>query len=358
MIENLDIVILGAGISGIFTSLQIKNKKVTIFEKPSKNKSNILKRVLVSGNGRCNFFNDNIIKYLPSNLPKDLINKLFNYFDNNGFSYYKNNDGLYYPFFNKSECFYNFLMEEFDKLNHQIIEDEIIRIDYINKVIYSKTRSFKYNKLVIATGGRSYDRDNYSYSLLDSLGIKYYKFTPGLVPIVVKEKVDPALVDNKLKCVVELYIDKKKEYSEDGEIIFKKDGLSGICIFNVAYKINYFLREKNKCEIKIRLNIFSHNNTTSSYEKSINSLPSFLKKIKLINNNYLEYSFANFYDFKYSHTSFGGIDLKELNNSYELVNRKDIFAIGEVLDSNYPCGGYNIGIALLEGLFLGEKLNG
>ena len=358
MNDNLDIVILGAGISGIFTSLQIKNKKVTIFEKPSKHKSNILKRVLVSGNGRCNFFNENIIKYLPSNLPKDLINKLFNYFDTHGFSYYKNNDGLYYPFFNKSECFYNFLMEELKKLNHQIIEDEIIRIDHVNKIIYSKTNSYKYNKLVIATGGRSYDRDNYSYSLLDSLGIKYYKFTPGLVPIIVKEKIDHALVDNKLKCVVELYIDKKKEYSEDGEIIFKKDGLSGICIFNVAYKINYFLRKKTKGEIKIRLNIFSHNNTTSSYEKSINSLPNFLKKIKLINNSYLEYTFSDFYDFKYSHTSFGGISLEELNNNYELVNRNDIFAIGEILDSNYPCGGYNIGIALLEGLYLGEKLNG
>ena len=53
--KKLDIAIIGGGVAGIFTSLHIKNKEVTIFEKESKNKSNVLKRILVSGNGRCNF---------------------------------------------------------------------------------------------------------------------------------------------------------------------------------------------------------------------------------------------------------------------------------------------------------------
>lgn len=356
--KKLDIVILGAGISGLFTSLHIKNKKVYLFEKPSKNKSNVLKRVLVSGNGRCNFFNKKIANYLPKNLNKELINNLFDYFDNNGFSYYVNNEGLYYPFFNKSECLYNFLLTQLRKLNHEIIEEEIIKIDAKNKVIYSKSNSYVFNKLVIATGGRSYDRDNFSYSLIDSLNIKYNKFTPGLCPLVVKEKIEPKLVDNKIKCVASLICNNKIIYSEDGEVLFKKDGLSGICIFNIAFEINKLLRRKIDKEIKIRLYVFSHNGFNSSLEKSNNSLPNFLKGIKFIDNKYLEYTFSDFYDFKFSHTSFGGIDLSEIGNKYEIKKNNDIYAIGEILDNNYPCGGFNIGIGLLEGLFLGTYLNG
>ena len=356
--KKLDIAIIGGGVTGIFTSLHIKNKDVTIFEKKSKNKSNILKRILVSGNGRCNFFNLDIEKYLPSYLNKSYIDKLFNYFDNNGFSYYKNEEGYYYPFFNKSECFYSFLLNELNKTKNKIIEEEILSIDYKNKIIKSNNDSYSFNKLIIATGGRSYDRDDFNYDLISSLDIKYNKFTPGLSPIKVKEKIDKKLIDNKLKCVVEVIHNNKTIYKEDGEVIFKKDGLSGICIFNSAYKINYLIRENKKENIKLRLNIFSHNNTSTTLKESISSLPSFLIDIKLIEEKYLEYTFLDFYDFKYSHTSFGGIDVSEISNSLELKNRKDIYVIGEVVDRNYPCGGFNIGIGLLEGIYLGEIISG
>ena len=355
--EKLDIVIIGAGVAGIFTSLNIKNKQVTIFEKKSRNKSNLLKRVLVSGNGRCNFFNANIEKFLPSYLNGDYIKKLFNYFDNNGFAYFVNEEGYYYPFFNKSECFYNFLINELNKTNHKIIEEEIICIDYKNRVIKSENRLYSYNKLIIATGGRSYDRDDFSYSLLDSLDIDYHHFSPGLCPIVVKEKIDKKLVDNKIQCFVELFYKNKKIYSEDGGVIFKKDGLSGICIFNCAFHINSLLRKGIKDDIKISLDIFSHNNFYTSLSKSYPSFPKFLLGIKLVNERYLEYTFDSLYDFKSSHTSFGGIDIKEISPELELTRRKDIYAIGEVVDRNYPCGGFNIGMALLESIYLGEIIS-
>ncbi len=356
--KKLDIAIIGGGVAGIFTSLHIKNKEVTIFEKESKNKSNVLKRILVSGNGRCNFFNSNIVKYLPRYLEKKYISKLFNYFDSNGFAYYINEEGYYYPFFNKSECFYSFLLNELDRTKYKIIEEEIIHIDYKNKIIKSTKDNYSYNKLVLATGGRSYDRDNYSYDLITDLDIKYNKFTPGLVPIVVEEKIEKSLVDNKLKCIVEVIYDNKSIYKEDGEVIFKKDGLSGICIFNSAFIINSLLRENKKENIKIRLDIFSHNNTSISLDKASNSLPSFLKGIKIIDKRYLEYTFKSFYDFKFSHTSYGGIDISEISKQLELIKRKDIYVLGEVVDRNYPCGGYNIGMALLEGIYLGEILSG
>ena len=52
----MKVVVIGGGISGVIASIYAsKNNEVTILER----NSNLLKKLLLTGNGRCNYFNSN-----------------------------------------------------------------------------------------------------------------------------------------------------------------------------------------------------------------------------------------------------------------------------------------------------------
>lgn len=353
MIKSSDLLIIGASVSSIFPIL-LSNNKVTVIER-----SKLFSRILISGNGRCNFFNENILKdnninklllnKSEKNYPHDVLNYIINDLD---ISYYKDND-LYYPFFNKSECFYNPLINKINKTDTEFIKGEASFINPIKKevtyLVDNKKEIIKYNKLLITTGGFSYLYKQ-DYTLLNSLNVKINNFSPCLCPIVVKEKIPSYLVGLRIKGKVSLLINNKEEYSEVGEVLFKKDGLSGIIIFNITLKINEYLR-KNIKDIKLIIDYSSHdgfeNTSTSSLPKQ---LFSYLKERKLKVNDKLTFTFLKLYPFKESQTSFGGIDLTEINMSnLSLKKYKDIYVAGEVIDLNFKCGGYNIGYNMIEG---------
>ena len=363
-----DVLIIGSGPASLMTAIiASKNRKITILEKDSKN-FKLGKRILVSGNGRANFFNlsllenkelENIYSYQNINYGKEFLKFL----NDNGF-YFVNEDNLLYPLFNRAESLHSFLLDLLNKKNVKIIKGEAIEVKD-NSLIYidsdNKTNSISFNDLVIATGGRSYDRDDFKYNLLNSLNVKYKEFSPCLCPIVVKEKIPAYLADNRLKGKLSLYSGNKKVYEEVGEILFKKDGLSGICVFNSTLVINNLIRD-GKDDIKIHFDYLYNLNQTEIDNLSLSSLPSFLSKYlkdnKLRLDQELIFTFKELYPFKFSQISYGGILLSELDlNDFSLNNNKNIHAIGEILDLNFICGGYNMGMAFIEGYKLGDRLS-
>lgn len=57
---------------------------------------------------------------------------------------------------------------------------------------------------------------------------------PGLVGLMVEKKAIQGLDGLRQKAKVSLYEGTKEVFSEDGEVQFKKDGLSGIVIMNAS----------------------------------------------------------------------------------------------------------------------------
>ncbi|MFA6830512.1 MAG: NAD(P)/FAD-dependent oxidoreductase, partial [Bacilli bacterium] len=73
----------------------------------------------------------------------------------------------------------------------------------------------------------------------------------------------------------------------------------------------------------------------------------------------LVFTFDSLYPFKDSQISFGGILLNQINPKTMMsANNDNIYLIGEVLDQNYPCGGYNMGHSLIDGFTCGKALKG
>ncbi len=361
MAKSFDNLVVGGGIAGLmYAAIKSQKHKVTIIENPSK-KNELGKRILVSGNGRCNFFNSKLLDertfdHFPFDAVKNIVisdgkfysKELFECLISKGLAYRSEGD-LIYPYFNRSECFHSFLLSLINYDNCDFIFSHVDRIDRTFKTVIASDTSYSYKNLVISTGGFSYDRA-VDYSLLDSLNVKYFKLKPALCPVQVVEKIPKYLVGNRLRGVISLFADDKCVYQEDGEVLFKEDGLSGIAIFNSTIWMHKFIDKK----LYITIDFTRSGNDAIDRRIARSNYPEFL--IRYLSENDLNlfkplrFTFKQFYDFKFSQISDGGIDLKVLNpNNMTLSVDDNVQIIGEVLNQNFPCGGYNIGIALIEG---------
>ena len=60
-------------------------------------------------------------------------------------------------------------------------------------------------------------------------------------------------------------------------------------------------------------------------------------------------------DYDYAQITVGGVSLEELTNNFESKLVKSLYFIGEVVDINGDCGGYNLSICFISALKAGES---
>lgn len=398
----MEVYIIGGGASGLVAAIAAAQRgfKVKIIEKNNK----CGKKLLISGNGRANFWNknQNINFYHSSDISLfekifENRNKVLSFFDNIGLIY-REKDGYYYPFTNQSQTLLNALLNKANELNIEIEYDECV-IDILKKnkfIIVTENKKYYADYVVIATGSKAYPKtgsDGFGYEVLKKFGHSLIEVLPSLVQVVgsdtyyniwdgVRSIVNVSLIENG-KII-------KEEY---GEIQFTKYGLSGICVFNLSSLISRGLN-KNKNEI-ISINFVpwfkgSKENfidwLNNQIEKRKNSnlsniLELFLnyKIVKLILNiskiepndnwdninkeilveNIMNFTFRvkNTKDFENAQVCCGGIPLSEINiNSMESLKVKNLYIIGELLDVDGDCGGYNLGFAWMSGIIAGNNI--
>ena len=201
-------------------------------------------------------------------------------------------------------------------------------------------------------------------SLLDSLMVKYNLFEPVLCPLKTKEKIPEYLVGARAFATVKLLENDKEIYCENGEILFKKDGISGISIFdsslyidsnsNKKYKVlvdltkrDNFCIDKNDKSIPLDLMI---NERIAKYliDRYKNSAYEHLDSI--------EFNISGKYELKESQVSKGGILLDEIDlHNMSLKKYSDIYVGGEIIDLSAICGGYNMGLAFITGYKAASK---
>ncbi|MCR5309462.1 MAG: aminoacetone oxidase family FAD-binding enzyme [Bacilli bacterium] len=342
--------IIGGGASGVFAAIRIKelhpNYDVTIFERNDK----LLKKIYATGNGRCNFANSNSIEGAYNNdfaLPilKDFdylaIDK---YFDSIGIKSRKL-DNLYYPYSLSAATVAEKFLKRINVLKIKFVLNAKIDNYTKNKEITVNDTKYTFDMLIFACGGKSssqFGTDGNVYSLLEEHGYKIEKLSPSLCPIKVKENVNK-LDGVRAKAKVYLLSNGKEVYNEVGEVQFRSDALSGIVIFNIAFMINKFNLQANTTSIKIdfvpevdkRINKEEYNSYLNE------KLSSYLVKNNIDIHNAI-FAFKSFYTFDISHVSSGGVSLDEISTNLESKKEKGIYFIGEVLDIDAKCGGYNL----------------
>ena len=251
-------------------------KKVTIIERNSK----CGKKLLLTGNGKCNFWNkkQNITHYHSSSpLIKNFItekrqNSVLSFFDSLGIIY-KEKNNYYYPFTNQALTIYNALLLECQKLGIKIINDitveKIIKEDCF--IINPEKENIKAKTIIIAAGSKAMSKtgsDGLGYTLAKSLGHTIIKPLPSLVQLKGEESYFKNWSGIRSHVLASLYIDNTLIKKEEGEVQLTNYGLSGICIFNLSSLAAKAL-DKNK-KVEISLNFMSFTQNYKDFLKDLN----------------------------------------------------------------------------------------
>ena len=377
--------ILGQGFSGIFLALFLKENNpkidVTIIDK----EETPGRKVLATGNGRCNITNTSLVKEAYNcedalNVVNDFNSEDIIKFLNSLGIFTRTYNNLVYPYSNSAKTFLDFLIARCKERKVKFVNRERL-VDYTleNGKIRVKTQNkiFIFDKFVFACGNAAAPQlggSDQIFTLLEKKGYKVSALRVGLAPIQTEEK--PTTIQNeRVKAIVSLYIDKALVYQENGEVLFKKDGLSGIAIFNCASMIARSKRFK-KCTISLdlmpeydcdklvelltKLNGMSKSSVLSGiftkhvaeYIRKASGIknlfdytPTEIKKLAVTIKN-LVFTYKATFDYKDAQVSVGGVEFSNVDFDLESKKESGIYFAGEILNADGLCGGYNITFAI------------
>ena len=395
--------IIGGGAAGIMAALQIKGHEVHIFERNNR----IGKKLLATGNGRCNYTNLNMGPEYYHGEERDFVKPALNYFGKEEtIDFFKSHlmlstsieNGRTYPVTLKASSVLNLFLRELEKKNIYIHTNYFLRqIEKTKggfKLQFKDEEPFYVDRVVFATGGMSMPvsgSDGNGYRILKSLGHTLVEPFPGLVQVKLKSEFLRHLAGTKVVGEVRLIKDGKVIGREEGDLLFTKYGISGPPILDLSRKVGENLNSKLYMEIPFVNNlekgfesfaVNAFNNSDSTLGEFIEGVcdKKFLrvvealikidkntplkeindslrdKIIKVLHTTRFEVEGLNGYG--ESQVTCGGISTEEVNSeTMESKIIKGLYLIGEALDVDGDCGGYNIQWAFSSAALCGKVLS-
>lgn len=397
----MKVVIIGGGASGITSAITARRKgyDVVVLEK----NSSLLKKLKITGNGHCNYYNEDqdLCHYHSDN--SELISMMINsvnlenvslFFDSIGIIPRIKN-GYYYPFSNQAISVCSSLILEAQKLG--VVLDTDVEVQEVKKSnrfqVITTNGIYEADKVIVSTGGMSYQKtgsDGFGYRELKRLGHNINLLLPGLTPLII---ANPKKEWKGIRTDVSISLleNNKLVRKESGEIQLTEDGISGICTMQLSSYISKGLYLGKDERIKInflpfidedKFFVFMDNRSRKMKNRTVMELLEGVLNYKLIsvilkkeqnliwdkcNNkekesikeNLLSYmvEVVDTKSFDYSQVTLGGVSLLEVNlETMESKKVKDLYITGELLDITGDCGGYNLTIAWITGLIAGECL--
>ncbi len=397
----MKVVIIGGGASGITSAITARRKgyDVVVLEK----NSSLLKKLKITGNGHCNYYNEDqdLCHYHSDN--SELISMMINsvnlenvslFFDSIGMIPRIKN-GYYYPFSNQAISVCSSLILEAQKLG--VVLDTDVEVQEVKKSnrfqIITTNGVYEADKVIVSTGGMSYQKtgsDGFGYRELKRLGHNINLLLPGLTPLII---ANPKKEWKGIRTDVSISLleNNKLVRKESGEIQLTEDGISGICTMQLSSYISKGLYLGKDERIKINFLpfidedeffVFMDNRSRKMKNRTVMELLEGVLNYKLIsvilkkeqnliwdecNNKEREFIKKNLLSymvevvdtksFNYSQVTLGGVSLLEVNlETMESKKVKDLYITGELLDITGDCGGYNLTIAWITGLIAGECL--
>lgn len=350
----MKIAIIGGGACGLLLAslLDIKGLSYTVF-----NQGKVGNKILASGNGRCNIAN---LHYESSNYHNNPLadkivsenqEELFYLFRRLGIYTKADGEGRLYPVSESSQSVLNVLLKH---IHTPIISDTITKVERKSQGYYLNEVYGPYDRLVFACGSTAGYKNGSrpSVPLLSFLKLKTIPFTPSLVGFKTNLKLH-SVAGARCKCMASLYQGNRLIHQEFGEVIFKDNGISGICIMNLS---SYYAHLRGTADCRICLDC-CHGQSYDDYTTVLQ--PKLLNYI--LQNGVDVHAFCipvtGVYDLEFAQVCRGGIDLSELTDGLRLKKDRNIFAGGEMVDVDGVCGGYNLMFAFCCGMVIFKELS-
>ncbi len=395
-----DIAVIGAGASGLVAAIAAVRygaKKVTLIEKMPR----VGKKILSTGNGRCNLSNTTISEndysgdtQLLSYIAKEADN-ITEFFSSIGLLCRKDDSGRIYPYSMSATSVLDALRFSVQAGGAEVICDttvnDILKTNGGFRIVCDDSEIIA-KKIIMAAGGcaaPSLGSSGDGYTLCKKLGHSITKLYPALAPIRTQTELVKAVKGLRTPAVVSLISQGRTVCSEAGEVQFTDGALSGICIFNISAKACEYIGSGEisldtapditdselfsliKSTSKIRSDLTCDELLTGLYHKRIGQailkhagipLTTLCKDIKdkeisAITSKAKDWRFPikAVSDWSLAQVTCGGIPADEVTDSFESTKAHGMYLCGEILNIQGKCGGYNLDWAWKSGYTAGKN---
>ncbi len=401
------VAIIGGGAAGLMAALTAAKTgaDITVYEH---NKS-VGKKILASGNGRCNIINTTayINDYFgadPSFAAYALENMSFNHFEkfchSIGLLLDSKDDGRCYPLSNEAKSVVIAFSEAVKEAGVMVCtEENVTKITKENKqfIVESDQEKKRYDKILIATGSEAAPQlgaTSDGYTFAKAFGHEIEPPYPSLVQLHIDSEIHHKMAGVKTVAEVTLYLNGKPEEKITGDILFTRYGISGLAILDISQKASSALLEFQ--HVSVGLNLlprFNRQALSTLLEKLLNAVPNHTlesalsgvistkivphllkstkiepsklasslntKEIKRLAHQLQDWRFEiiDTHGFKHAEVSGGGVSTAQIDDkTMESKLVEGLYFAGEVIDIVGRRGGYNFNFAWASGMLAGKAM--
>jgi len=401
------IAIIGGGASGLMAALFAARAgaTITLYE----HNSAVGKKILASGNGRCNIINttathEDYAGSDPQFVTYALKQLNFHYFEklclSIGLILDIKEDGRCYPLSNEAKSVLIALKSAVTDAGVTILTEcavTAISKDANGFTVTSTAHKHRYDKVLIATGSEAAPQlgatgDGYVFAR--SFGHEVIPTYPSLVQLHLSSKHPSKMAGVKTVAEVTLYIDGKRNTKATGDILFASYGISGLAILDISQRASNALLHKQRVSLSLNLlpqfdtqtlantldTLFASVPTQTVQNALCGLLPAKIvtylledaqiplstrvstlnpKEVKKLAHLIGEWKFEvnDTHGFKHAEVSGGGVSTAQVNNkTMESKLVEGLYFAGEVLDIVGKRGGYNFNFAWASGMIAGKEM--
>ena len=404
MNRKTDIAVIGGGAAGLIAAITAKRKNTNLSVTLIEGLDRVGKKLITTGNGRCNITNLDLSlshfhgedkEFCRYALSRFGYNEIKEFFESIGVDFVAEGDRVY-PASLQAASVVDALRFECERIGVETVTS--CKITDIKRgadfTLFAEGEKFTARAVIVATGlfsgGDKIGSDGSIFRLLKNMGIAAVKATPSLVQLKTETDYVKQLKGIKTVATASLLRDGKTISQNTDEVLFCDYGLSGPAILQIS-------RESARDEGKYEVSLDLYPNT----EKTALTA-SIIKRIELLKRRTLEEFFtgalnkrlgqvvlkycgfklsdsalsltekdaekiaAALKDFRFrvlSNTGFlnsqvtaGGLSTREFDpETMECKKRSGLYCVGEILDIDGDCGGFNLSFAWASGMLAAES---
>lgn len=406
--SKVKVAIIGGGAAGIVAAIaaSYKGADVTILEKNAR----IGKKILATGNGRCNLTNINLSTanyhghdpaFAQSALAKFDVKKTIGFFERLGVAHKVEEGGKVFPVSNQASSVLDVLRYELDNAGVRVLCEtpvsDIKKKDNGFIIALQNGGEFQADRVILAAGGKAAPNlgsNGSGYTLAKSLGHSIVEPFPALVQLKLSSTFLKQIQGVKFVGDAEIVVNNRTVQKASGEILFTEYGASGPPVLALSRKAGEYLQKGETVWLKLvlintwggdelerylikRFNNGPEKELSFSFVGYINKrlVPVILKEAGIqdirkpagrvspaergnISRILRDWRFQikGTTSWPAAQVTAGGVDVREINrDTMESKIVPKIYFAGEIIDIDGDCGGYNLQWAWSSGFVAGEN---
>ncbi len=373
-----EVALIGAGAAGLLCGSLLAEQGIPVMILEKNNR--VGRKLSATGNGRCNFTNLHMNEncyygdaaWIQSVLQQIRPERVIRLFEHYGI-WHREKNGYVYPHTNQASTVVDMLVHACQKQQVTILTECAVKKaeqrEDGNFYIQTAKGSFQCRYLILATGGKAGKEtggDGSGYLLARRLGHTVAPVYPALTGLICQGDFWPKVAGTRIQGQFSLEIDGKRIEGEKGEIQIVKNGVSGIPVFQLCRVAAEAIVQGRQVEGVIDFVpsleekmvaewIRCHGLAGILPEKWLPLAHGTADAITFVKN--FHFPVRDTFGIERAQVTAGGILLEQVcAETMESRIHKNLFVLGELLDVDGKCGGYNLHFAWSTAMIAAEEI--